>query len=344
MRRVLFCFILLLLLTSYVFASGQQGASVPNESGNPNSTKTLVFIPKATSSQFWVAIWDGAKKAAEELGYKEVRFLGVSSAADVTGQINIFSDVVTSRPDGILVAVNDQKSLKKPIEDALSSGVPIITVNSGVDSDAVLAHVATDNYQAGVLAADTLAKLIGGKGLVIDIGIDAASETGRLRENGFRDRITKAYPDIKVLPVQYANGDVAKAMNVASDLLTGNPEVVGIYSAQDAGGTGAAQVLKQQDIKRKVKLVSFDSSPDEFKLFLDGYIDALIVQDPFMQGYQGVYALDDVINNKITEKQFFETPAKAITLANMRDKDIYTLLARNSAIKKMLKEKGISSK
>jgi ribose transport system substrate-binding protein len=323
---------------------GTEAAKTQAGSANPNADRTLVFIPKATNSQFWVAIWDGAKQAAKELGYKEVKFQGVASLADVTGQINIFNDVVTSRPAGILVAVNDQKSLKGPIEQAIDSGVPVVTVNSGINSEKVFAHVATDNYQAGVMGAVKLAQLIGEKGVVIDMGIDASSETGRQRENGFREKMTKDYPNVKVLPVQYSMGDVGKAMNITSDLLTGNPDVVGIFCAQDNGGTGAAQVLKQRGIKDKIKLVAFDASPDEFQLFLEGYLDGLIVQDPFMQGYQGVYAIDPVINKKPVKQKFFETPTKTITKDNMSQPEVYDLLARNPAIKDMMAKKGINRK
>lgn len=341
--------VLLVLLVSVIsipgFAGGsKEAAKAPVGPANPNAERTLVFIPKATNSQFWVAIWDGAKQAAKELGYKEVKFQGVASLADVTGQINIFNDVVTSKPAGILVAVNDQRSLKGPIETAIDSGVPVVTVNSGVDSEKVYAHVSTDNYQAGVMAAEKLAKLLGEKGLVIDMGIDASSETGRQRESGFREKMTKDYPNIKLLPVQYSMGDVNRAMNITSDLLTGNPGVTGIFCAQDNGGTGAAQVLKQRNIKDRIKLVAFDASPDEFQLFLEGYLDALIVQDPFMQGYQGVYAIDPVINKKPVKQKFFETPTKTITKDNMSEPEVYDLLARNPAIKDMMGKRGINRK
>ncbi|MDR2588244.1 MAG: ABC transporter substrate-binding protein [Spirochaetales bacterium] len=339
-KKMFACCVLVLFAGAAVFAGGGKEPSGAALSG-PNAGRTVVFVPKATNSQFWVAIWDGAKKAAQELGYKEVKFQGTSSAADITGQINIFSDVTTSRPAGIIVAVNDAVALKAPIEKAIDSGVPVVTVNAGVNSEKVPIHVATDNYNAGSMGADTLAKLIGEKGTVIFIGIDATSENGRQRENGFRDQIKK-YPNIKVLPTQHSQGDISRSMNITADLLTGNPDVVGIFCAQDNGGTGAAQTLKQRGIKDKIKLVSFDASPDEFQLFMDGFLDALVVQDPFMQGYQGIYALDAVINKKPIEKKFVETLVKIVTRDTLSVPDVYDIMARNQAIKDMMRAKGIS--
>jgi ribose transport system substrate-binding protein len=314
---------------------------VGNTLAQENSDKTIVFIPKATNSQFWVAIWEGAKKAAQDFGYKEVKFQGTSSTADVMGQINILGDVTTSRPDGIIIAVNDAIALKAPVDKAIDAGVPVVTVNAGVNSDKVPAHVATDNYHAGVLGADRLAELVGEKGLVIFIGIDATSENGRQRESGFRDSIKK-YSNIKVLPTQHSQGDISRAMNVTSDLLTGNPDVVGIFAAQDNGGTGAAQAVKRRGQKDKIKIVAFDSSPDEFQLFMDGFMDALVVQDPFMQGYLGIQTLDKVINNKPIDEKFVETPIKIVTRDNLSEPEVYDIMARNNAIKDMMAKKGIN--
>ena len=80
--------------------------------------------------------------------------------------------------------------------------MPVITLDSGVDSDKPYAYIATDNIGAAKMAAKSLADLVGGKGKVGDIGITAGSQTGREREQGFLEGM-KAYPGIKVLPVQY---------------------------------------------------------------------------------------------------------------------------------------------
>jgi len=130
-------------------------------------------------------------------------------------------------------------------------------------------------------------------------------------------------------------------MNITNDLLTGNPDVVGIFTAQDNGGTGAAQALRQRGVKDRIKLVSFDSSPDEFQLFMDGFLDSLVVQDPFMQGYQGIYNLDKVINNKPIEETFVETPVKIVTRDNLTDPDVYEIMARNTPLLEVMNARGI---
>ena len=83
---------------------------------------------------------------------------------------------------------------------------------------------------------------------------------------------------------------------------------MGFFGACDGGGTGSGQLVKQKGLKGKVHVVSFDTSPEELQLFKDGYIDALIVQDPFQMGYRGVYAMDKVLKGEKVEPRVVEIP------------------------------------
>jgi len=306
-----------------------------------NKDRTLVWIPKTTNSTFWLAVLEGAKKAAAELGYKEVLYKGTPSQTDIAGQVNLVNDMVSRKVAGILIAATDAKALVDPVEKAIAAKVPVVTLDSGVDSQKPYAYIATDNIAAAKTAADVLAGLINNKGIVGDIGITAGSQTGREREEGFVNRMKEKAPEVKVLPVQYTGCDPAKSLNIATDMLTGNPTLVGFYGACDGPGTGIAQLIKQRGLKGKIKSVSFDVSPDQFLLFLDGYLDALIVQDPFQMGYRGVYAVNQVIHNQPVKDKLVAIPAKVVTLKNISQPEIYDLLASYGDIKSILEEKKI---
>ena len=285
--------------------------------------KTLAWIPKSTDSSFWLAIKRGAEKAGEELGY-EVLYVGTQDQTQIAGQINLVNDMVTRRIDGILIAATDAKALSAPVTKAIEAGVPVITVDSGIDPDTSLAYIATDNVGAARAAAKTLAALIGGKGKVGDIGITAGSQTGYERESGFLEEM-KNYPDIEVVPVQYSGCSPAKALNIATDTYTGNPDLVGFYGACDGAGTGAGQLTKQKDLD--LRIVAFDSSAEEFELFKEGFIDALILQDPYKMGYDGVYAMDKLLKGEKVEPRTVAIPAQVVTLENMNEPAIQKLLS-----------------
>ena len=285
--------------------------------------KTLAWIPKSTDSSFWLAIKRGAEKAGEELGY-EVLYVGTQDQTQIAGQINLVNDMVTRRIDGILIAATDAKALSAPVTKAIEAGVPVITVDSGIDPDTSLAYIATDNIGAAKAAAKTLAELIGGKGKVGDIGITAGSQTGYERESGFLEEM-KNYPDIEVVPVQYSGCSPAKALNIATDTYTGNPDLVGFYGACDGAGTGAGQLTKQKDLD--LRIVAFDSSAEEFELFKEGFIDALILQDPYKMGYDGVYTMDRILKGEKVEPRTVAIPAQVVTLENMNEPAIQKLLS-----------------
>ena len=297
--------------------------------------KTAVFIPKATNSTFWLALLKGAQDAGKKLGYK-VLYQGVADQTDIAGQVNIVNDMVSRKVSGILIAATDAKALAPAVENAIKKGVPVITVDSGVDSDAPYAYIATDNLGAARVAADTLAALINLKGVVGDIGITAGSVTGRQREDGFVSRMKEKYPGIRVVAVQYAACDPAKALNIATDMLTGNPTLNAFYGACDGAGTGAAQLVKQRQLKGKVKTVAFDVSPDEFQLFLDGYVDAMIVQDPYTMGYTGMEDLDKVVKGGHIDKKIIQIPAVVVSKANLKESKVQTLLKSYPDIAKLL--------
>ena len=297
--------------------------------------KTAVFIPKATNSTFWLALLKGAQDAGKKLGYK-VLYQGVAEQTDIAGQVNIVNDMVSRKVSGILIAATDAKALAPAVESAIKKGVPVITVDSGVDSDAPYAYIATDNLGAAKVAADTLAALINSKGVVGDIGITAGSVTGRQREDGFVSRMKEKYPGIRVVAVQYAGCDPAKALNIATDMLTGNPTLNAFYGACDGAGTGAAQLVKQRQLKGKIKTVAFDVSPDEFQLFLDGYVNAMIVQDPYTMGYTGMEDLDKVVKGGHIDKKIIQIPAVVVSKANLKESKVQTLLKTYPDIAKLL--------
>ena len=99
----------------------------------------------------------------------------------------------------------------------------------------------------------------------------------------------------------------------------------GARSACDGGGTGSGQLVKQKGLKGKVHVVSFDTSPEELQLFKDGYIEALIVQDPFQMGYRGVQSALKAIQSQPVEKRI-DTGVAVVTRANMADPAIQQLL------------------
>jgi ribose transport system substrate-binding protein len=314
-RRFLFS----LMATTVAIGAGATGPALA-------ASKTIVFIPKSTDVTYWLFLRKGAADKAKELGYT-LQYQGVSRESDVTGEVNLLRNVISSQPAGILCAATDAQALVPPVEEGIKAGVPIIMVDSGVNSDAPNANITTDNYNGGYQLGKKLAQLMDGKGKVINLGITAGSQTGKERDQGFLAAM-KEYADIKVLPTQWTGAQAATALNDTNDLLNSNPDVSGIYSAAAPMAVGAAQALKARSLAKTVKLVTFDPSPEVIPLFEDGTIHAIAAQNPYQMGYEGVAMLDTIIKGgKIpADKKKTQIDVVVITPENYKQPDVQKLM------------------
>ncbi len=299
--------------------------SVPHDSlfAQAQNQGTIVFIPKSTSATFYLFLVKGAKDRAKELGYK-IDYQGPATETEIASQVDLVRNVARSKPAGILLAALDSKALIPPVQDAIQSGVPVVMVDSGIDSDLPEASVTCDNYDGGFRAGQEMAKLLGEKGLVANLGIQAGSVSSK-RSTGFSDAIAK-YPNMKVLPTQWTNADAATSLNIAADLLNGNPNIAGFFSACAPTAVGICQAVKAKGLEKKVKVVTFDPSPEVLPLFSNGAIQAIIAQDPYQMGYQGVGYIDMARKHQAVEKKKVELPPVLITPANYQSPEVQKLL------------------
>jgi ABC-type sugar transport system substrate-binding protein len=123
-----------------------------------HDTPVIPVIVKDTTSFYWQTVITGARKAGQDLGIKIVE-LGAQSDSDANGQISLLEIAVASNPTVLVLAPAQFAALRRPIDEAAKK-VKIIGIDSDADSAAFTSMVATDNVQAGRIAADILADRI----------------------------------------------------------------------------------------------------------------------------------------------------------------------------------------
>src|ERR1700729_3524686 len=116
---------------------------------------TIPVIVKDLTSPYWRAVLAGARKAGQDLG---VNVVGLGTS-DANGQIGILAKAVATNPAAIVIAPADFAALGKPIDEAAKE-VKIIGIESTADTKAMTSFLATDNLNAGRVAADALALAI----------------------------------------------------------------------------------------------------------------------------------------------------------------------------------------
>src|ERR1700737_713631 len=116
--------------------------------GQVKEQGTIVFIPKSTSATFYLFLVKGAKDRGKELGYT-IDYQGPATETEIASQVDLVRNISRSKPAGILLAALDSKGLIPPVEEAVQNGVPVVMVDSGIDSDLPKASVTCDNYDGG---------------------------------------------------------------------------------------------------------------------------------------------------------------------------------------------------
>ena len=322
----------LIALTVLVAACGDSGGDTtttgaPVATDAPTATEgtqagpavedlEIGMVLMAQNTGFFNTAACGAELAAEELGLS----LDIQAPADFDAveQVAVLEAVVARRPDGILMAPHDRTLLIAPMQEASEVGITLVEFDAVVDDPSLsAAKLQTDNVDGGRIGARALAELIGEEGKVLLIDFRAGTESTDSRAQGFEEEIAN-FPNIEYLGIQYAENDPAKAAEIIAATVAANPDLAGVFVTTGAGSDGTATALREQDARPQVALVGFDADPALVEQLRNGFIDAIVTQQPFQMGYQGVYQLVNALTGQpVTDR--VDTGTIVVTADNVDD-------------------------
>jgi len=267
---------------------------------------TIALIPGLTTDGFYITMHKGAEAEAQKLGATLI-FQGGPEFSPTT-QIPVLNAIIARKPDAILIAPTDKQQLIAPLKKAFDAGIKIITVDTFIgdngmyqtgkgNADFPLSYVASDNVQGGRIAADSLAKAIGGKGKVYVSNVKPGISTTDQREQGFKEEMKK-YPGISVLQTQYNDDDANKAASQLAAVLARNPDLKGVFGANLFSAEGAATGVKTAGKRGVIKVAAFDCPESIINDIKGGTIDLAICQHPADMGRIGVQYAVDALNGK----------------------------------------------
>ena len=285
-----------------------------------HSQDTIAVIVKATTSEYWQWVFKGAEQAGKELGVK-IEELG-SPKDDAAAQISILESAAGAKPSAIVISPTIFEALGDPIAAVTAAGIPVIIIDSGAKTDQFASFLTTNNEAGGKAAADAIAQCVKertGKaaGKVAFLTAMAGHESLDSRDKGFKDGIA-AYPDLKIVGNRVANNEEAEGMSLTADLLTKDSDLVGVFADNAQMGTGAGTAISEKKIGDKFCLVAFDADKGEVEHLNDGSIYGLIIQDPYMMGYAGVWNGYAAAHGVRLPKNV-DTGVGTVTKANMKD-------------------------
>jgi len=167
----------LLFLAALFLAVGCQ-KETPADDTRPKHV--IAVIPKLTNTVFWQAVLAGATEAGKDFGF-ELIWDGPDRETNSARQIEIVDAAIGRHVEGVVIAPVDRTELVPSVDKLAELKIPCAIIDSGLDAVHFVSFAATDNYQGGVLAAERMGQVLGGKGNVLVVRHIAGSHAATKR-------------------------------------------------------------------------------------------------------------------------------------------------------------------
>jgi ribose transport system substrate-binding protein len=308
-------FALLALCSALAFVVAACGSDSGSKSSSSSSGKKhfkMTLIAGVKGDEFYITMNCGAQAEAKKLGVT-LDFQGPDEF-DASQQTPIVNAVAAKKPDAVLIAPTDTKALFAPIKQMADNGTKIVLVDTTLDQpDLAVSQISSDNVAGGKTAAETLAKLIGGKGKVFVVNVKPGVSTTDQREQGFVAGAKAA--GLTYVGREYSNDKPEIAAAKTKAALQKNADLAGIFGTNLFSAEGAATAVREAGAKN-VKIVGFDAGPKQVQDLKDGTVQGLIAQKPADIGAQGVQQAYNALTGKPTTKKI-GTQSVSITKDNL---------------------------
>ena len=259
---------------------------------------TIAYVPTTMNNPFWTAMMGGIKEEMEAKGMDvDKQLVTVDANSDQATMNNYVNDLIAQQVDAIILAPMDCTAVTEALTACEEAGIPVINVDTAVDAtDKVVSIIASDNYKAGVeCAEDMMSKLDKGAKIAV---MDQPSGTACVqREKGFLDTVGDYF---EIVSTTDTEGDTAKTMTAAEDVLTADDDLAGFFCINDMGALGCVQAAQAAG-KEDLLIYGVDGNPDFMGFVADGSATASAAQQPSVIGQKALDAAIDTLDGKEVE-------------------------------------------
>ena len=278
----------------------------------------IAVIVKTTNSNFWQNVNRGAAAAIEAQSEHTMTFSGPAAESAIAEQVNMVENAINRGVAAIVLAPSDPEALAPVVRRAYEAGIPVAIIDSHLAEGAegtFQTFLATDNRAAGELCAQMMIDEVGTEGSVAVMSYvpGVGSEIGRV--GGFVDYITEN-SNLEIVGPFYSQSQMATALNQTTDVLAANPDLVGIFGANEPTAVGMGRALVQSGRAGTLTAIGFDGNADLQDFVRDGTLAATAVQGSFQMGEMGVAAVIDILAGEPVEP-FINTGVVLVTQDNL---------------------------
>jgi ribose transport system substrate-binding protein len=287
-------------------------ADCANVKGDAKGAR-IAYMPPATEFPYYIAIGEGIKTKAKEIGYKTF-MLAPQSGADIEGQMGMIQDVLTQDVDAIILSTHDEKAAAPLVKRAVNKAIAVVIVNSDIADFPTPVHgVVGYRQRPGTHKIGEYAiKLADGKAKVgIIEGQPGYHSTERV--GGFVDAI-KGEEDMEIVASQPGGWNVEGGNKTAMDMLQAHPEIDMIFAANDymaIGANKAAKALGKDDLV----ILGNDGDTTALEEIYAGDWTATVNTTPFEMGEKVLEVVQNCLRKQF-DGFYVETPTEVVDKEN----------------------------
>ena len=244
---------------------------------------TIAVITHGDGGSFWAVAKKGAEDAGKDLG---VTVKYSESNNDAQQQAQMIEAAVTEKVDGLAVSAPDADAISSAVGKAVDAGIPVITLNSGLDDYqklGAITHVGQTESIAGEAAGQKLADE-GSKKLLCVI-----HEQSNIGLNQRCDGAKKGFGgDVETIQVK-GTSDISTTLTEIQSKLQSDKSIDAVLALNPDIAIAARDAVKGAG--SSAKLATFDLSGDVIKSISAGDISFAVDQQQYLQGYLPVQML-----------------------------------------------------
>ena len=279
--------------------------------GSSDSAKRIIILTNG-NAPFWDAAVAGAKDAEKELKCEAGNLSVTVDRGDFAAETQInklrqYGNATDVVGVGISVTDSNNEAIVDEMKKLQAAGIKVVTIDSDVDrsknSDARFAYLGTDNSKAGQQLGKAAKGIMESANYAAFVGLKGAANAQE-RVGGFQQAAGDTFKQLDYLGDAPEGPD--KARSNVRDALDRNKDLnllVGIWSYNTPA---IIDIVTQLKLREKTKIVGFDADPPAIDGMQAGMVDAMIVQNPYQMGYQGVRVLKALVEkDDATVKEMF---------------------------------------
>jgi ribose transport system substrate-binding protein len=281
------------------------------------AAETFALVQINQQALFFNQMNEGAAAAAEAQGDDLVIF---NANNDPAAQNSAIETYIAQGVDGIVVVAIDVNGIMPAVQQAVDAGIPVVAVDAVLPDGPHAAQVGVDNMDAGGMIGDYFVDYVeSDMGGTATLGIVGAlnSAIQNIRQDGFEAKI-EGVDGITLAGVVDGQNVQDIALAAAENLITANPNLNAIYATGEPALLGAIAAVESQGRQDDIKVFGWDLTAQAIRGIDQGYVEAVIQQDPGEMGATAVRILGDLASGGTTDA-VVSVPVTIVTTGNVDD-------------------------